>query len=270
MECTEETKKSVIYVLGSIQDSVAGVCDEYFQRWPNSSLLPPIILLHPIIPYLVNYNFSISYKIYDFRLRRSAHVTPKSYLKFLASYKVIYSNKLTEVRDSTKRMEIGLQKLKEAAVSVTVLKKNLAEMEDELKVASAEAERVLASVKERAEEAEIIRNRVQKSKDIAEHLVKEIQVDRAAAEEKLEAAKPALEEAEAALNTILPAHIATVRKLGRPPHLIMRIMDCVLILFQKKLHWTFPDPQLACPKPSWAEALKVKLKTICSFRLPKF
>jgi hypothetical protein len=32
MECTPETKKNIIYVLGSVQDSVAGICDEYFQR----------------------------------------------------------------------------------------------------------------------------------------------------------------------------------------------------------------------------------------------
>ena len=37
----------------------------------------------------------------------------------------------------------------------------------------------------------------------------EIQIDKAKAEEKLEAARPALEEAEAALQTIKPAHIAT-------------------------------------------------------------
>jgi len=35
------------------------------------------------------------------------------------------------------------------------------------------------------------------------------QIDKAKAEDKLEAARPALEEAEAALQTIKPAHIAT-------------------------------------------------------------
>ena len=57
--------------------------------------------------------------------------------------------------------------------------------------------------------------------------------------------------------TIKAAHIATVRKLAKPPHLIMRIMDCVLILFQKKLDPVVQDPERPCPKPSWGESLKV-------------
>ena len=83
------------------------------------------------------------------------------------------------------------------------------------------------------------------------------QADKSVAMEKLEAAKPALEEAEAALQTIKPAHIATVRKLAKPPHLIMRIMDCVLLLFMKKVDAVTADPEKPCCKPSWSESLKM-------------
>lgn len=102
-----------------------------------------------------------------------------------------------------------------------------------------------------------MKNQVQVVREKAVALVANIADEKALAEEKLEAAKPALEEAESALNTIKPAHIATVRKLGRPPHLIMRIMDCVLILFQRRVHPVFADTNAPCPKPSWQESLKV-------------
>lgn len=59
------------------------------------------------------------------------------------------------------------------------------------------------------------------------------------------------------MQTIKPNDIATVRKLAKPPHLIMRIMDCVLLLFQKKIDPVTMDPEKPCCKPSWGESLKV-------------
>lgn len=54
-----------------------------------------------------------------------------------------------------------------------------------------------------AEAATIIKNEVQVVKDKAQKIVDEIGVEKAIAEKKLEAAKPALEDAEAALNVRL-------------------------------------------------------------------
>ena len=109
----------------------------------------------------------------------------------------------------------------------------------------------------KAQAAEKIKNQVQKVKDKAQAIVDSIEADKAVAEKKLEAAKPALEEAERSLNTIKPNDIAVLRKVGRPPHLIMRIMDCVLLLFNRRLDQVQRDPERNCVKPSWGESLKV-------------
>jgi len=66
---------------------------------------------------------------------------------------------------------------------------------------------VLLEVTQRAREAETTKNEVLLAKDRAQRLVDVIAADKGVAEMKLEAARPALEEAESALNTIKPAHI---------------------------------------------------------------
>lgn len=37
----------------------------------------------------------------------------------------------------------------------------------------------------------------------------------------------------------------------------MRIMDCVLILFDRRVDSVTMDPERPCIKPSWSEALKL-------------
>ena len=220
--CSEEVKRQVIQTMGIVHDGVAENCVEYFQRY-----------------------------------RRTAHVTPKSYLSFLSGYKNIYSQKRQEIGSLAERMDTGLSKLIEAAESVAILAEELKVKEKELAVASKEAEVVLKEVTTKAQAAEKVKNQVQKVKDKAQAIVDSIEADKVIAEGKLEAARPALEEAEAALNTIKPADIATVKKLGKPPHLIMRIMDQVLILFQRPLNRVEPDPEKPCAKPSWNRSLQL-------------
>ncbi|VEL07592.1 unnamed protein product [Protopolystoma xenopodis] len=222
MACTPQTKISVVNTMGVFQDLVAESCLDYFQRF-----------------------------------RRQTHVTPKSYLAFIAGYKEIYASKRREIGLLAERMNTGLKKLVEATESVNELSLDLAEKEKELAVANRKAEEVLAQVTVQAAAAQHVKEQVQVVKDKAQVLVDAITADKIVAEGKLEAARPALEEAQEALNTIKAQHISTVRKLGRPPHLIMRIMDCVLLLFQKRIDMVTMDPEKPCPKPSWAEALKL-------------
>lgn len=220
--CSAQVKESVVTAMGTYHDKVSKTCDDYFERF-----------------------------------RRRTYVTPKSYLSFINGYKTLYNEKYNYINTMAERMNVGLDKLMEASKSVDQLSKDLKVKEKELEVASAKADKVVAEVTVSAEAATIVKNEVQVVKDKAQKLVDGIEKEKAFAEEKLEAAKPALEEAEAALNTIKPSDIATVRKLTKPPHLIMRIMDCCLLLFQRKLDSVSIDPERLCVKPSWGEAGKL-------------
>jgi dynein heavy chain len=222
IECSPEVKKQLIHSMGTIHDDVAETCVAYFQKY-----------------------------------RRTTHVTPKSYLSFLGGYKVIYERKRGEIGELLMRMSTGLEKLVDASHSVTELKKQLAEKEKELEIASANAEEVLKQVTIKAQASEKVKNQVQKVKDKAQAVVDIIEADKIVVEQKLEAARPALEEAEAALNTIKPSDVAVLRKVGRPPHLIQRIMDCVLLLMQRRMDPVQKDPERDCVKPSWIESLKL-------------
>uniref|UniRef100_A0A3B4XA16 Dynein axonemal heavy chain 8 n=1 Tax=Seriola lalandi dorsalis TaxID=1841481 RepID=A0A3B4XA16_SERLL len=222
MVCSTDVKASVVTTMGTYHDKVSDACESYFERF-----------------------------------RRKIHVTPKSYLSFINGYKTLYSEKYNYINTLAERMNVGLAKLMEASQSVAELSKYLEVKEKELAIASAKADKVVAEVTVSAEAATIVKNEVQVVKDRAQKLVEGIGKEKAIAEEKLEAARPALEEAKAALNTIKPADISTLRKLSKPPHLIMRIMDSCLLLFQKKLDSVSIDPELRCVIPSWGEALKL-------------
>ncbi|XP_071450018.1 dynein axonemal heavy chain 8 [Hetaerina americana] len=235
ISCTETVKEQVIQFVGDIHNGVAEKCISYFDRF-----------------------------------RRQTHVTPKSYLTFLDGYKKIYTERRNSISVLSDRMTIGLNKLLEAKESVDELYVELKDKRVIIEESSKVVEKVLEDVTAKTEAAEAIKAEVEEVKDQALSLFTEIEVVKKSAEEKLIAALPALEAAEAALLTIKAADIATVRKLGKPPYLITLIMDAVIVLFQKKLEPVKPDPERQFLTASWGESLKVMNDTKFLFNLQNF
>lgn len=256
---------------------ISGCTIDWLHKWPKDALLAvaqqylgnfslesSASVKEGLIDLVASVHHDISYKCEQYfeRYRRTAHVTPKSYISFLSGYSKVYIRQLTHIQSLINRLSSGLQKLDEAQESIAKLSVELVEKKEELQIANAEAEVVLADVMHQTQAAEEVKNKVQVVKEKCETIVNGIAEDKAVAEGKLEAARPALEEAEVALNTIKPADIATVRKLAKPPNLIMRIMDCVLILFQRPLQTVQEDPdRRGCIKPSWNDSLKLMANT---------
>ncbi|XP_076295220.1 dynein heavy chain 8, axonemal kl-3 [Lasioglossum baleicum] len=232
---TPEVKQSLVEVMGDIQDDVNNVCVDYFDRF-----------------------------------RRQVYVTPKSFLTFLSGYKALYKQRLDNINTLAFRMSNGLNKLVDAAVQVDELRKVLEKNQQEIAVKNVQVEAILITVNQKKKEAETVKAQVQVSKDEAEALLKVIAKEKGVAEKKLKVAEPALLAAEAALQTIKAADIATVRKLGKPPYLITLIMDCVLILFGRRLEPVRPDFERQFLVPSWGEALKMMADTRFLFNLQNF
>ncbi|XP_024940596.1 dynein heavy chain 8, axonemal [Cephus cinctus] len=233
--CSPEIKQQLIQVMGDVQDDVGDTCVDYYNRF-----------------------------------RRQTFVTPKSFLSFIDGYKVIYKQRLDNINTMAFRMSNGLSKLVDAAAQVDELRKVLEKNQEEIAVKNIQVEAILITVNEKKRDAETVKAHVQTSKDEAEALLKIISKEKAVAEEKLKDAEPALLEAEAALQTIKAADISTVRKLGKPPYLITLIMDCVLILFGRKLEPVKPDPDKLFLCASWSEALKMMADTRFLYNLQHF
>jgi len=87
--------------MGKVHDLVTEVCDIYFQR-----------------------------------MRRYVYVTPKSYLSFIDQYKLVYKAKYDGLNNEEANIRKGLDKLKQAAEGVELLKLDLKKEEVKLKEAS--------------------------------------------------------------------------------------------------------------------------------------
>lgn len=182
-------------------------------------------------------------KFYDV-LRRRVYITPKSYLDSISMYKLCLDQNRHEVNSTIIRLSNGLHKLAATNTQVadlkTMLTKLRPELENQSKMASEKANMVKIE-KKKAEEKERIVEKEANEVSVQAADVKSIKDE---VELELEIARPAMEEAKAALEVLNDDDLNEVKSFKTPPDAVVMTLQAVLTYFKE-------------PKTDWPAAKKV-------------
>ncbi|KAK7889071.1 hypothetical protein WMY93_024631 [Mugilogobius chulae] len=225
---------------------------DWFLPWPPQALLavaqsflgqnamiPPehstAVISHVCMVHDCVRDYSV---LFQQKLRRCNFVTPKNYLDFINTYTSLLLEKDQDILAQCKRLEGGLDKLKEATEQLGELNIKLAEQRVVLAEKSAACETLLDEICSNTTAAE-------EKKCLAEEKAKEIEeqntviaVEKQEAESSLAEALPALEAARHALQDLDKSDVTEIRSFAKPPKQVQVVCECILVLRgYKEISW---------------------------------
>ncbi|XP_029686282.1 dynein heavy chain 11, axonemal isoform X1 [Takifugu rubripes] len=184
------------------------------------------------------------------------YTTPKSFLEFMKLYGNLLRKKRTDLAQKMERLENGLQKLLTTASQVEDLKAKLALQEVELWQKNADIEALIAKIGQQTDKL----NQERAVADAEEQKVAAIQTEvtkqQRETEEDLSKAEPALQAANAALNTLNRLNLTELRTFPNPPAIVTNVSAAVLVLL---------SPQGRIPKDRSWKASKMVMSKVDDF-----
>eukprot|EP01029_Cantina_marsupialis_P009141 TRINITY_DN2137_c0_g3_i1.p1 TRINITY_DN2137_c0_g3~~TRINITY_DN2137_c0_g3_i1.p1 ORF type:complete len:3476 (-),score=1129.85 TRINITY_DN2137_c0_g3_i1:3796-14223(-) len=228
------TKTSIDFMEAWAQPSLAAVAEKVLSDFKlacsdsqRSSLFQHIASTHVEVSKLS--------KEYRQTMHRHVYQTPKAFLDFLNCFKELYAEKLGANTKQESRVALGLQKLSQGAADVEKMKIALAQEEKKLTEAEARCNKMLGTLQTSSMEAKKESDAVQKIRDRCESDHRLIQNEKSEAESDLAKAKPYLDAAEKAIDSIRPGDVNEIKKLPKPSDIIRLTFDCVAVLLGEPL-----------------------------------
>ncbi|KAM5191717.1 dynein axonemal heavy chain 10 [Mantella aurantiaca] len=217
---------------------------DWFLPWPPQALyavaksflgesqMIPSQLLEPVINHVVMVHDSVGKfsKKFQQKLRRSNYVTPKNFLDFINTYSKLLEEKNQFNLAQCKRLEGGLDKLKEAAVQLAELNLKLAEQKVVLAEKSAACEALLDEISVNTAVAEEKRKLAEEKAAEIEEQNKVIAVEKQEAESALAEALPILEAAKVELQKLDKSDVTEIRTFAKPPRAVQVVCECILVM----------------------------------------
>uniref|UniRef100_A0A8D2M3G4 Dynein axonemal heavy chain 3 n=1 Tax=Zonotrichia albicollis TaxID=44394 RepID=A0A8D2M3G4_ZONAL len=174
-------------------------------------------------------------------LRRHNYVTPTSYVELILTFKSLLSRKREEVDMMRTRYLMGLEKLDFAASQVADMQKELTDLQPELIKTSAETDKMMVKIEKETVEVDAKKAIVSADEKEANDAAAVAQGIKDECEADLAEAMPALEAAEAALNTLNPSDITLVKSMTNPPGPVKLVMESICVMRAVKAERK-PDP----------------------------
>ncbi|KAH0502213.1 Dynein heavy chain 10, axonemal [Microtus ochrogaster] len=237
---------------------------DWFMPWPPQALhavaksflgdnpMIPAEKIEDLVEHVVMVHESVGEfsKQFQQKLRRSNYVTPKNYLDFINTYSKLLDEKTQYNIAQCKRLEGGLDKLKEATIQLDELNQKLAEQKIVLAEKSAACETLLDEIATNTAIGEC-----PEKKKLAEEKAMEIEeqnkiiaVEKAEAETALAEVMPILEAAKLELQKLDKSDVTEIRSFAKPPKQVQTVCECILIMKgYKELNWKTAKGMMSDP-----------------------
>ncbi|VFV23646.1 dynein heavy chain axonemal [Lynx pardinus] len=235
---------------------------DWFMPWPPQALhavAKSFLGTNPMIPVenidgVVEHVVLVHESVGEFskrflqKLRRSNYVTPKNYLDFINTYSKLLDEKTQCNIAQCKRLEGGLDKLKEATIQLDELNQKLAEQKVVLAEKSAACEALLDEIATNTAIAEEKKKLAEEKAMEIEEQNKIIAVEKAEAETALAEVMPVLEAAKLELQKLDKSDVTEIRSFAKPPKQVQTVCECILIMKgYKELNWKTAKGMMSDP-----------------------
>jgi dynein heavy chain len=174
-------------------------------------------------------------------LGRHNYVTPTSYLELIQTFKKLIQQKRKEINTLKYRYLNGLEKLADAASQVSVMQKQLQDLQPQLVKTSEETEKLMVKIEQESVEVEAKKELVAADEAVMNEQAAAAQSIKDDCENDLAEALPVLESAVAALDTVTSSDISLVKAMKNPPGAVRLVLESICVM-KKLAPERKPDP----------------------------
>jgi dynein heavy chain len=180
-------------------------------------------------------------------VKRHSYVTPINYLELVTNYCDLYKTKRKSIGDLANKLSSGLRKLDDTKENVQKISIELETARKQVAQFQKQCEDYLVIIVQQKREADEQAKQVSARSEKLQVEEEEVKAVADAARADLDQALPALEAATKALESLNKKDLNEIRSYGKPPPLVEKVMEAVMVLKKCEPTWDEAKRQLGNP-----------------------